>query len=550
MRNKLIILILTVAVAIALLSACDFMKPACDTHDFKDGFCTACGESDPDYVPPCTHAYEDGECTKCGESDPDYVPPCTHAYENGECTKCGEADPNYVPPCTHTYENGECTKCGEADPDYVPKISEDEIYAPVISKFQYLILYKYMNEELPPKGANEPYYVDALYDVAAEYSPDNSMGHAISDVNGDGIKELLLMGKDCRINAIFTVLDGELTHVKTFPQGMGYLAPGGMVFYNERISGTLSTVRHMKWLVDGELRGFEYARLDNTDGSTEGYYKVEDGVKTDITEAEFKTYVAKYSYYWDYPTRLTRLVGLKFNPALPEASTATSVADFSTYEQIIKTFGLMYTEVAYNPVSRKSVFERTKWTGGEYDAKMIFDSDEDFYVYNSIIAACVLTQSSTSASFGYAIKDLNGDGTDELVLLESRYYVLAIFTEVEGSAVLLDIYTDTRSAWIDEDGNIHVKERPLTGLQEDSRYYVYEVGSGELELKLAIGIAQQNDGDGQNAYRRYILENGTECDVEQEAWDVLYADWERDLGVSQFHTYTAENSGLVFVKLN
>jgi len=46
----------------------------------------------------------------------------------------------------------------------------------------------------------------------------------------------------------------------------------------------------------------------------------------------------------------------------------------------------------------------------------------------------------TRSDFGYALKDLNGDGTPELILLYKDYYVLAIFTTVEGSPKLLDAY--------------------------------------------------------------------------------------------------------------
>jgi len=348
---------------------------------------------------------------------------------------------------------------------------------------------------------------------------------------------------------IFTILNGELTHVHTFKLGMGYTAKGGVVFYNERIDGTLSSLRHIKRLVDGALVGFEYARIDNTDGTTAGYYKAENGVRTDITETEFRSYVDRYSYYWEYASRHVRIVGLRYNPALPESSLATSIASFATYNQIIKTFGLMYTEVAYNPVKKTSIFEKTKWTGGNYDNKMYFNTDEDFYLYNKILAACVLTQKPTAAStFGYAKKDLNGDGVEELILLEGEYHVLAIFTEVNGSAVFLDSYDDTRSAWIDASGKIHVKERPLAGLSQDAKYFVYEVEGGKLVTKLAIGVAHENVNGVQTACRWYTLDGSTETEIANSDWEVLFDEWCGDIGSSAFNTYTAEKSGLVFVK--
>lgn len=49
-------------------------------HSFADGFCTVCGESDPDHH---EHNFADGFC-ECGEADPDYVPSEEGGEESGE----------------------------------------------------------------------------------------------------------------------------------------------------------------------------------------------------------------------------------------------------------------------------------------------------------------------------------------------------------------------------------------------------------------------------------------------------------------------------------
>lgn len=94
--------------------------------------------------------------------------------------------------------------------------------------------------------------MDALYAVGQMYDPSVNMGYAIKDINGDGYAELLLMGIESRIYAMFTILDGEVAHVHTFQQGMGYIAPDGMVFYNEKGSNGLSVFRYMTYLLDGQ----------------------------------------------------------------------------------------------------------------------------------------------------------------------------------------------------------------------------------------------------------------------------------------------------------
>lgn len=558
-KRKFMAFVLAAVMLLALLSACDacdhhYVEGVCSKcglsdpdyqapciHEFVEGTCTKCGQADPHALPPCDHVFVDGNCENCGEEDPSYDLPCEHNFVDGVCTKCEDSDPDYRPACVHNYVDGMCTKCGEADPDAHPADGGASLYEPITTKFKDLILYKYMNEVLPPRGEEEPFYMDVLHAVGAEYDPSLNFGYAIKDINGDGYAELLLMGVESRVYAMFTILDGEIVHVHTFQKGMGYIAPDGMVFYNEKGADNLSVSKYMTHLVDGQLVGLEYGRIDAADGS-ESYYHVVDGVREEITKDAYNQYGKYYGYYWDYPTRLTRLTGFRYYPALPAVIVAQSTADFSTYEAVIDTFGRMYTEVALG-LGKK--YEKTKWTGGAYDSMMLFNSDEDFYIYNRLIAACVLAQSSSSASFGYALRDLNQDGIDELILLESQYCVLAIFTQVEGRAVLLESFTDCRIAWIDADGLIHIQERTIPGLhKKDSLYYVCRVENGRLVRTLAIGVAHDTKGV---QTRWYQMVDGEAVEMEQPAWDALYVQYALDLGDTDPDVYTGENAQLTFM---
>lgn len=64
-------------------------------------------------------------CDKIGQFIPGLGGECEHNYADGKCTECGESDPNYVPPHTHNFVEGKC-ECGEEDPDYVPTPEVDE----------------------------------------------------------------------------------------------------------------------------------------------------------------------------------------------------------------------------------------------------------------------------------------------------------------------------------------------------------------------------------------------------------------------------------------
>lgn len=459
-----------------------------------------------------------------------------------------ETESTPVADCEHDYANGVCTKCGEADPDHIPADGGASMYDDIVDDFKNLILYKYINEELPPRGDNDPYYFDALYEVAGLFDPTTEMGYAFKDINDDKYVELMLIGRDSRLYAIFTIIDNAPALVTTFQKGMGYLSPDGIIFYNTKEfdanGGQIFLGNHITRLVGGELVGIAYGWIDtDSDFSTEDdslyYCAGEDGIRNEMTYEEYKILRSLYEHFWDYPTRLTKLSGLKFNPTLLNSSNPQTPADFSTYDAIINTFGLMHSDVAGGK------YVRTDWISSEYDLGMIFNSNEDYVLYNKLIAACTLVQNSSKAAFGYAVKDLNGDGVDELILLESKFYVLAIFTQVDGTPVLLDTYTDLRSACIDADGLIHVKQRIIPGNKKDYEYFVYEVKGAELVCKTAIGVKYSPEGAQDSWYKTV---DGVTSDIEQTEWDALYAEYSIDIGTMAFNEYTELNSGLEFVR--
>lgn len=508
---------------------CDVCGKACG-HEYVEGVCGECGKV-------CEHNYTNGVCSICEKA-------CVHEYVEGVCEECGKV-------CEHTYVEGVCSECQTEDPNWVPADGGVSLYEEIILKYTELILYKYVNEELPPRQDDEEYYVDALYDVAYWYDPSLTFGYAYKDINNDGYVELFLLGRDSRLYGLFTIVDKKAAVVETFQNGLGYLSPDGMIFYNVKYMDEnvqqLGLENHMTYLIGDKLVGFEYGWYDaDKNYATEDdeiYYQVtEDGIETVLTYDEFKVYRDnKYVYYWDYSTRLTKLSGLKFEAVIPLVSEAVITADFSSYDAIIDTFGLMHSEVAGGK------YVRTKWTGGEYDAKVIFESDEDFNIYNRLLGACVLVQNSSTAQFGYAQKDLNNDGTNELVLMDQKYNVFAIFTLVDNKPVLLETFTDLKTAFISADGLIHVKERVLPGNKKDFNYYLYEVGQGELICKLSIGVKCTTKGV-EEAWHKTV--NGVTTSIEQTEYAVLYATFAGDIGKTTYPNYTKANSGLTFTLAN
>lgn len=565
---------IVILVAMMLLLTCMLLITACEKcqHNFQNGKCAECGEADPNYKEPsCVHSYVDGTCEKCGIA-------CEHSYTNSYCTKCGAAcahsytigvctlcGKNCVHTfsngvcnecsiaCAHTYNEGVCVTCSAKDPDYLPEKGRP-LYDEIIDEFKHLILYKYTTEELPPRGDDEPFYTDALYEVAAQFDPAKYFGYSFKDIDGDGYDELFLVENTSRLYAIFSIKDKAPILVTTFQNGMGYLQDDGTVFFNTK-DGLKFLGNHITRLIDGKLVGIVYGWEDPDNDANNNndiyYYISEDGTKTEISKDEYTAVKSEYVYYWENATRLTKLSDLVFNPALVATGTPNTKADFSTYDAITKTFGYMHT------MAVEGKWERSRWIGGTYDEGMIFKTEADFVLYNKLFAAYFLVPENKVGTVGYAKKDLNGDGTEELILLDGNFNVFAIFTQVDGQVVLLDSYNDLKKAFIDAEGLIHVSERIIPGYKNNekkdgySKYdyeaFVYEIRDGKLVTKVAFGIKYDTNGAQKTIYK--IVE-GASVTVEQTEWDALYATYAKDLGDATFAVYTKENSGLVFVAVS
>lgn len=529
--------------------ACKVCGIVCVHAEYENGACKVCGTV-------CAHeTYEEGACTVCGMA-------CTHeAYENGVCVACGTV-------CAHeTYVEGVCASCGALDPDYVPADGGVSMYAEIVERYKYLVLYKFTVSELPEEEAEPAYYEAALRYVANYYDPSIDLGFAYKDINGDGYVELLLMGKEARLYALFTIVNREAVVVKTFQDGMGYLDSTGLVFSHEKrfeegTTNQIGLTYRFERLVDGKLVGTGFG-WDDGDGvyateDDEVYFKLENGEKVTIDyDTEYKVLVDHtYEYYIGYPTRVTKLSNLVYNTALVEKDVPTVKADFSSYEAIIKTFTYMYTNVAGN-----DRLDKSDWFKGDYDNGMIFDTYEDYVTYSKIVAGAGFITSGSSAKYGHAVKDLNGDGVNELILMDSygsgtsaKFGIFAIFTLVDEKPVLLEFFTDVRFAFIDADSNIVVCDRPIPAEsgKKDREFIVYTIENGALKVVEKYGYLCDTTLSGaQNTW--YKVVDGERVIIEKaeftEWFDANVKVAGSSASISNFSKYTAKVSGLEFTEI-
>ena len=145
------------------------------------------------------------------------------------------------------------------------------------------------------------------------------------------------------------------------------------------------------------------------------------------------------------------------------------------------------------------------------------------------------------------MKDLNSDGINELILLDSNYVIVAIFTEIDGKAILVDTYNEWHTAWIDGNGLIHVQDYVFPGFSKDRIYSLYTIQDGNLISTLTVGYDYGGNKDNSKWYK---LVNGDRTDLPKEDWDELYAEWALDIGDTKSYDYTKENANLDYVEIS
>ena len=144
-----------------------------------DEVCFACEEViTKGTVIPAAHSYKDGVCSACGESDPNYTKPDdthTHSYTavvtaptctaEGFTTYTCSCKSSYVSDKTaslgHRFASGTCTVCGENDPNYGE---------PILGPFDYSKIPEYSGNHYVVINGNDPYFTsDEITDTSFEH---------------------------------------------------------------------------------------------------------------------------------------------------------------------------------------------------------------------------------------------------------------------------------------------------------------------------------------------------------------------------------------------
>ena len=159
-------------------------------------------------------------------------------------------------------------------------------------------------------------------------------------------------------------------------------------------------------------------------------------------------------------------------------------------------------------------------------------------------------------TWGYAKKDLNGDGADELILLNEDYTVIAIFSYVDGKPTVIGGLNESFSyqrpslenCWIDGDGYIYTTGP--RGFEHKTKYKVAQ-GGASLEIIADYWLVErmEYEPEAHVVTDYYMLMGDEEIEITESEYKALDDQHGKYLGQYAGKEVTAEYAGLTFIPL-
>lgn len=437
-----------------------------------------------------------------------------------------------------------CNKPSINTPDNT-NIDEMQYYDIIIERYSELLLSKINNEEVEFPNESSGEIENAVFDVAYNCANPNNMGYATKDINKDGIDELILLNNSNKVYALFTIYNKEPVLLLTATNQSAAISPDGTV-YTYKFDKDKGNVTQIKTIVDGTLVGLEYG--DTIDGDSNSFYKIENGKRTEITGNDKFQLDNSIEHIAMNPLAHTKTCAFRFVSAIHDNSIANTspVPDFSSYEGIIEAYRII--------VESFSDYNSLDWTNGKFDALFNITDNYNYDVFHHIFYGGIRMKPTETYfgqeyskdgnnAYGYAKKDLNGDGTEELLLLTDNYEIFAIFTMENGKAVLIE---NTFGAIIDENGYIRKSISTWGTVGRDAEVFVYSIDGTKLKTIVGVGYKVNIYLEKENWYK---IDGNIKTPISNEEGEKLYAEYDNFPSGYSGSDYTRNFSGIEFIPL-
>ena len=394
-----------------------------------------------------------------------------------------------------------------------PQKTYQELYAEIISQYTALLTAKQKGKTLVAPNtdgmdADQAAIAQTVFQivdgVSAKYAA--KYGYGYKDYDGNGIPELVLFPEFGRVvKALFTVSDGQVVLLAsnlTDPDNV-YFSENNIFFSKSGLflmmqgeeDGSVATATYSYFRVVGDKLAYETVYGEVYDYEKKEIlenFQMVNGERVSIDREAFMELNLEYTQIRDGFSNMGILKLQAPRIYLPlvdqENGDDRPVADFSSYAAIINTVKAISENKIFN------AFHYQEWENGEYDHLYACSTETDFDYYNRFL---YIIYCGIYSPLGYDEIDLNGDGKDELVFLTEDYTIEAVFTQKNGTPVMLKSLLQSEEGWLDENGYIHIDRGDINELE----YSVYKVTeSGDFELVYDIFVAE--DGN------RYLTKDG------------------------------------------
>ena len=412
-------------------------------------------------------------------------------------------------------------------------------YNGIIEEYTALLTASLNGEELPVPDTKdmderEAAIAETLYGVVAAGKGGEAaknMGYGFKDMDGNGTPELLLLSRSTSIRAVFT-LSGKKPILLEVNYGSGTTFLFGednrFLLMRDTVIDNIEEAEFYTCHVDGDKMVYDAvygAVYDMEQKEILEYYQMVDGNRTAIDKETYDKLNQEYrnTYHAAYYTA-AKLIAPRMIYPLAEQTGNPPPADFSTYDAIKATFKEM---VAYMPEAEK------KFHTGELDNCFTFDSDAEFETYNLLFYLAYRYSPDKGTfvsaypengekSYGFCEIDLNGDGSDELLLMTDDYRIFSIFTTVKGKVVPVEGYADFAMEWdlkgMDREGRFYGFNIPDYGLGRERAVFAV-TADGKLTKTLHLMEVWMSEDDGY-----FKFENGEKIRLTEEEYNTLRAE--------------------------